>query len=230
MSLDKIINSDEWDWQNLPDTDLLNITLHLATPSLATVAPMLPRARLLFNNQVRKQNLEQLNAVGLLVTCVPFPSARQPRGATCTVRVAALQKLCDCAAVESVSVDNVAASQIKKRRARKPQQFFCVKTTVAVQVEGVADGLQLYEERLVLVRAASCEQACEKIQAGSAEYAQPYLNSDGQLVRWQLESIDDCYETSITMLKEFDNPAGAEVFSVLKRRRITPERMWNGKA
>jgi len=229
MSLDKITNSHEWDWQNLADVDLLDVTLYLANPALETVAPMLPRARLLFNNQVRKQNLEQLNAAGLLVTCVPFPSARQPRGATCTVRVDALQKLCDYASVESVSVDKVAASRIKKHQARKKQQFFCVKTTVAVQIEDVTDGLQLYEERLVLIRAASCEQACEKVQAASAEYAQPYLNSDGQLVRWQLESVDDCYETSLTALNEFNNPAGTEVFSVLKRRRMTPERVWNGK-
>lgn len=229
MSLDKIINLHEWDWQNLADTDLLDITLHLANAPLETVEPMLPRARLLFNHQVRKQNLEQLNAVGLLVTCVPFPSARQPRGATCTVHVEALQKLCACASVESVSVDTVAASQVKKRRARKKQQFFCVKTILAVQIEGIADGLQLYEERLVLIRAACCEQACEKVQAAGAKYAQPYLNSDGQLVRWQLESIDDCYETSLTALSEFNNPVGVEVFSVLKRRRITPERIWDGK-
>ncbi|RSK48364.1 DUF4288 domain-containing protein [Hymenobacter rigui] len=113
---------------------------------------------------------------------------------------------------------------------KKQQQFYGVQTTVAVQIEGETQGLQLCEQRWLLIKAASCEEACEKVRNASRAYAELYLNSDGKLVRWQLESVDDCYETGLMKLSELDNPDGAEVFSILKRRRLTPDRTWDGKS
>ena len=41
--------------------------------------------------------------------------------------------------------------------------------------------------------------------------------------------MDDCYETDIVDFTDLNNPEGTEVFSVLKKRRLTKERYWDGK-
>lgn len=228
--MSKILNEEDWPLHQLITGTVLSVTLHLTNPPLDVLLPMLPKTRLVFGNQFRKQYLEQLKASGLLQACVSFPSTRQPRGATGSVVVEQLPQLAKLPFVESLWINGIQGAQSRKRRKLPTQSFHCVQTTVAVQIEGETQGLQLYEQRWLLIKAASCEEACEKVRNASRTYAEPYLNSDGQLVKWQLESVDDCYETGLTKLSELNNPEGAEVFSILKRRRLTPSRVWNGKS
>ncbi|MCA8829021.1 DUF4288 domain-containing protein [Hymenobacter pini] len=223
--MSKILNEADWPLHQLVPGTALDVTLHLTNPPLDVLRPMLPKARLVFGNQFRKQHLEQLKALGLLRACVPFPDTRQPRGATGSVSVEQLQQLAKLPFVESLWINGIQSVQSRKRRKRPARSFHCVQTTVAVQIEGETQELQLYEQRWLLIKAASCEDAREKVRNASRTYAEPYLNSDGKLVRWQLESVDDCYETGLTKLSELDNPDGAEVFSILKRRRLTSDRM-----
>ncbi|MHB1276808.1 MAG: DUF4288 domain-containing protein [Bacteroidia bacterium] len=102
--------------------------------------------------------------------------------------------------------------------------------TVAIEIEGRTHGLQTYEERFVLIRAKSHDDAYNKLERTRNTYSDPYLNSDGQLVRWRIESLDDCFETDIGRFKDLDDTEGTEVYSILKTRRLTKERIWDGKS
>jgi hypothetical protein len=48
------------------------------------------------------------------------------------------------------------------------------------------------------------------------------LNSDGQMVSWQLDHVVDVHQTSEIEI----DPAGTEVYSKLHRRRMRPAYVW----
>jgi len=107
---------------------------------------------------------------------------------------------------------------------KRKLSFYCVKMTVAIQIEGRTKGMQSYEERYVLYKGYSETEAITKAKIDALAYQKPYLNSDGLLVRWKVESIDSAYE----VVTEPNNKGleGAEVFSVLKTRKLNPDRVW----
>jgi hypothetical protein len=122
-----------------------------------------------------------------------------------------------------------------KRVAEEEEQqpcYFCVKMTVAIEVEGRKKGWQTVDKRYSLIKATSEEEA-KKIAWDTKEEqeGEPYLNVYGRLVRWRVESIDDCYETYISSLEMPINYKSEtiEVFSILKRRKLTKKRRWDGK-
>ena len=80
--------------------------------------------------------------------------------------------------------------------------------TVAIEIEGLEKGMQTFEERFVIVKAKSQDDAYLKMEKQKKSYGKPYLNSDGRQVRWRIESFDDCYETGVNKLSEFNNPEG----------------------
>jgi hypothetical protein len=140
------------------------------------------------------------------------------------VRMADISKLAELSVVEFVRVE---ATKGKKKRPSKPKRkptFFCVKMTVAIQIEGRKQGMQSYEERYVLYRGHSEDEVIKRAQIDVLAYQEPYLNSDGLLVRWQVESIDSAYE--VVTEPNAKGLEGAEVFSVLKTRKLNPARVW----
>ena len=83
--------------------------------------------------------------------------------------------------------------------------------------------MQTIEERIVLVKAFSPKDADERLRREWEAYAEPYLNSDGELVRWRMEEIIDVYELGETEI----DPKGTEVYSVLTQRRMRPQYEWH---
>lgn len=124
-------------------------------------------------------------------------------------------------------VRSIHVAQIKSRRRRqtllRENEWYCVRARVAVQVEGQSKGLQTIEDRFIVVRARSFQDAEKRLTQEWREYASPYLNGDGRLVRWQCEKIVDVYSTSETDLEA----KGTEVYSKLSTRRMKTRYAWN---
>jgi len=112
----------------------------------------------------------------------------------------------------------------RKKGAPRRLSFYAVRARIAIQVEGQADGLMSVEDRIVLVRAFSAEDAERRLAPEWKSYAEPYLNPDGERVRWQLEKIVDVYDLCTDEI----DPRGTEVYSRLSRRRVRPELAWHG--
>ena len=125
------------------------------------------------------------------------------------------------AAPRRVHVTKVAG--YRRRRARKPPLvWYCLRALVIIRVEQAKAGMQNTEDRFVLVRASSFEDAKKRLRQHWREYATPYLNSEGQMVSWSLDNIINVYDTGETEL----DPAGTEVYSKLGHRRMRPEYVW----
>ncbi len=125
--------------------------------------------------------------------------------------------------VESVVVTSIPGLR-RRRTVTRQEPWFCVRALVAVQIEGQRVGLQGVEDRFMLIRATSAEDARQRLRRKWWEYAKPYVNILGELVRWQLEKVMDVYETCE---RELD-PTGAEVYSRLRNRRLRRQSVWLG--
>jgi hypothetical protein len=149
------------------------------------------------------------------------PSAELPvtLAVSCSAREAL--EIARGAGVRSVYVVRVAGRRCR-RSPKPPLEWYCVRALVVIRVERAASGLQAIEDRFMLVRASSFEDAKKRLQRQWREYATPYLNSDGQMVSWQLDHVIDVYETGETEI----NPDGAEAYSKLSSRRMRAEYIW----
>jgi hypothetical protein len=124
--------------------------------------------------------------------------------------------------VRSVHVTRISGLRTRQKP-KQEHEWYCVRARVAVQVEGQSRGLQTIEDRFVLVRARSFQDAESRLSQEWREYAAPYLNQDGQLVRWQCEEIVDVYSTCESDLEA----KGVEVYSKLSARRMKSRDSWH---
>lgn len=122
-----------------------------------------------------------------------------------------------------LAVDGMQRRASKKNRSREPLEWYAVQARFAIQVEGQTSGMQTYEDRIVLVKARDFEDAERRLEPEFAAYGQPYFNEDWELVRWHFERVLDVYLTNLDRL----DPAGTEVYSALRSRRMRPEYEWH---
>lgn len=145
---------------------------------------------------------------------------RQPRGFSASVEARRVARLLRMPEIGSIWLDEIPGRQ---RRSLNPQTcWFAVQARFAIQVEGQTSGLQSYEDRIVMVKAFSFEDAERRLQRQFKEYGTPYLNPHGCMVRWNFERVLDVWEIG----DEKIDPRGVEVFSVIRRRRVKPEFVW----
>lgn len=130
-------------------------------------------------------------------------------------------ELASAAGVRLIYVTQIAGH--RRHRSRKTQlEWYCVRALVVIRVERAESGLQNTEDRFMLVRASSFEDAKKHLRKQWREYETPYLNSEGRMVSWHLDRIVDVYQTSETEI----DPNGTEVYSKLGHRRMRPRYVW----
>ena len=145
---------------------------------------------------------------------------RQPRGFSASIEARYVHKLLKMPEIGSIWLDEIPG---RKRRCLKLQEkWFAVQARFSIQVEGQVKGFQSYEDRIVMVRAISFEDAEKRLLPEFREYGSPYLNPYGYMARWHFEKVLDVYEVGDEQI----DPKGVEVFSVLNRRRMKPEYIW----
>ncbi len=106
--------------------------------------------------------------------------------------------------------------------------FYAVKARFVIQIENRTKGFQDYEDRILLIKGKSGEDAEQRLLKGFKDYEKPYLNSKGELVRWKFEEFIDWYETNYNSIEDMlkDNKDGIEIFSRLKTRKLNKDRIW----
>lgn len=209
-----------------PKKRMATASVYLKYFDLKTVAELKLKDRREFIRNFFKANFRKLLNTNCFTEYELIGTTRKPLGIKTTVSLATLNKLAAFSYVKSIVIRKLDGA--KKKPGRTIDQFYCVKMTVAIQIEGFISGLQTIEDRYVLVKAKSEEAAYNQVARQEKKYSKPYFNSDLRLVRWKIESYDDCFCTSISEYKEIVNPKGVEVFSVLRNRKLTKARSWSG--
>lgn len=225
----KLFSLDDWTMTKKisPDKRMAVATIYVKYPNWKAAAKLDLPERKKNRDEFLKNNFQKLIEKKYFDTYELIGTKRRPGGVKARLTLSSILIL-----AKQSFIDNIFIYQIEgaKEKPNKPMcNFFCVKMTVSIQVEGITKGRQSCEDRYVLVKASSVESAYKKVKKQEKQYGEPYLNSDARLVRWKIESYDDCFATDITSIDDFNKPEGVEIFSKLRSRKITNSSSWNGK-
>lgn len=225
----KVTGLDEWDVSEVAEeAQVAEVSVFATYPGLSDgLLRQAPAERLKTIAQQIRAELDTVLATGKLANWKLLKNTGRNgryyavRG---NIKVLDIPALADLEVVASIRVETINGKKRRKRKAAKKKlSYYCIKMTVAIQIEGHTTGMQTVEERYVLYRAYSEADAIAKAKEAAPAYGKPYLNSTGELVRWMVESIDSVYEMVPDKQQTLD---GAEVFSTLKTRKFMPERAW----
>jgi hypothetical protein len=196
----------------------------LAYPGYQAVIQLAPRER------IRQIDAQYRRAYQRLVALLPgtsftrLGSRNRPTGLAASLPLAQLPPLAQQPFVSEVTIE--AIEGLTCQEIASEPSFWCIQARFAVQIENKTTGMQMYEDRLLVIRALTEEEAKQKLLPSFEAYAEPYLNSAGLLVRWQFERFTDSYCFDIQDVDAFLSEHGVEVFSTLNNRRLRAGMDW----
>jgi hypothetical protein len=223
------------DWQldkAIPNSErIVDVSVSIKYPDPKQYIEFKPKERINKIDHYHNESLKELLRLNLFDDYEIIGTKRKPRGVKMRTKFSSLNILNKLDFVCGVTIKNIDHAKLVKKEEQplKLNQYFCVKMTVVIDFEGISSKRQKIEQRFVLIKADSFDDAYEKLEKQKDSYAEPYLNSDGRFVRWRIESFDDCYETDINSPKDLDNPEGVEIYSKFKSRKTKTETVWDGK-
>ncbi|WP_311952074.1 DUF4288 domain-containing protein [Mucilaginibacter terrae] len=209
------------------DKRLVTVTIHLKYPEIDSFLGLKPIKRI---KQLNKDQINKLNALlmfNVLTDYEVIGTPKRPRGIKATLALNSLKKIEGDNLYSGVTVHNVTHAKKRPVKSEPGTKFYCVKMTVLIEIEKLKSKKQDIEERFVLIKATSADDAYEKLELQKDSYVNHYLNPYGRLVRWRIDSFDDCYETDIFSPKDIVSAEGVEVFSKLKSKKR--KSVWDGK-
>jgi len=198
----------------------IGISVSLRAPDFKPLFPLPPQERNAWLLEFLNRALEGVRSRWPGTVIVPRGKSL-PWTSDSTIEARNLPDILRYPELSGVSVEKIPG--LRKKRAPRQLSFFAVRGRVAIQVEGQTEGMMSMEDRIVLVRAFSFDDAEHRLKANWESYAEPYLNPDGAMVRWQLVEIEDVYELDTNEI----DPRGTEAYSRLSRHRVRPELVWH---
>lgn len=226
----RVLGIDEWVFTKKISDDKRQVdaSIHLKYPDTKPLIKYSPADRKNKIKQELKDNFKKLLDTNLFDNYTLIGTRTKPSGIKAKIPYSVLKKASKLNFVGNIFINSIShAKKIKLKES--PRTFYCVRMTVAIEVEGRKKGLQTIEDRFVLIKANSFDDAYKKVEKHKKKYAEPYFNPYGELVRWKIESLDDCFSTDINSFEDLNDPEGIEVFSTFKKRKLTAKRSWNGK-
>lgn len=139
-----------------------------------------------------------------------------------TVPARNLRPLLDLRCVGGLNILRIKGKRRRRQTGSEPA-WFAVKARFVIQGEDLTEGMQDYEDRILLVQARSFQDAERKAMREFRQYGMVLLSATGHFYRWTFEAILNIYETFIDAI----DPNGMEVYSEMKKRRIKPEYEWH---
>jgi len=198
-------------------------TVQLSGKTARALRALPPSERQRAIRETLVRQLKQLARAVPEATLAPR-NRRQPRTIDATLPARTVAALAAAPSVAYVFVNSIEGRVAF--REKPTLRWHCVWGIVVIQVEGQTSGMATIEDRLVAVHAYDPEDAKRRLAPMWRAYAEPYLNPDGELVRWQLLGIQDVYETYDAAI----DPRGIEIYSRLRRVRMKPEYRWSPRS
>jgi len=199
---------------------LVRVSIDLRGKPVASLWPLPPRQRDAALRETLARQLERLRRAFPEIEFVSRGKDKPSWTIDAAVPADRVVELADSRPVKSLMLETIEGRRKRVRQAGL--SWFCVWGVVAIQIEERVKGSLPVEDRLVLVKANDCEDAKGRLQRMWSRYAEPSMNPDGYLVRWQLIGIRDVYELFDRAIASH----GTEVYSRLRTVRMRPEYCW----
>ena len=146
-----------------------------------------------------------------------------PIGARVTLPAREIRSIASLPCVDNIHILRIQGRRPKRSPKNAKPYWFSVKARFAIQFEDEDEGMQDYEDRILLVKAGSFKDAERKALREFRQYEIVSLTTTGHFYRWAFETILDIYQTYIDKI----DPSGMEVYSEMKKRRMKPQYEWH---
>jgi hypothetical protein len=104
-------------------------------------------------------------------------------------------------------------------------RYFSVMARFGILIEGQTNGLQTYEEKIVLIKAAHENEAEKRAVELLTNSEEPYLGGESRYVWFKFEEI--LKVTGYLEIPRIEPDLdGAEIYWEWKKRKLKPENMW----
>jgi hypothetical protein len=100
----------------------------------------------------------------------------------------------------------------KKIESKSAYHYFCIKLILGLFIENQTEP-NITEEKFILIKAKSFEDAYKRIEKNANQYEYEYLNNNMEIAQWKFINMKDCYMTKIQKTADFIKPSGNQVFS-----------------
>ena len=226
-----IFGFNSWQLDKSVSNDLryAGITIDLRYPPVKQFIEFKPKERIKKIDKYYKEKLKQLFSLYKFDEFELTGTKKRPTGIKAKVKFNNLEMLGKLEFISKINIDSIDYAIYVKTEVKPVDKYFCVKMTVLIDVEGLLPKKQSMEKRLVLIKAKSSDDAYAKLEKQKDNYSEPYLNTNGRLVRWRIGSFDDCYETLIDKPQDLNKPEGVEVYSKIKLRSMKTKTVWDSK-
>ncbi len=199
----------------------VEVSFTLLPPDYAPLFPLAPAERNAWLRDHLGGQLERVRARWPGGEIVPRLADHLPWTADSVLAARDVPRVLRLPELLFVSVTKIAG--LRRKPERRQLAFFAVRARIVIEAEGQTKGSQEVEDRIVLVSAFSFADAERRVIPQLAAEAEPYLNADGEMVRWRLEEIVDVYQ----LFADAIDPRGTEVYSRIGQRRMKPELEWH---
>lgn len=230
MPLTRIESLKDWifDSDFSADLSFVDVDIHLKYVDVEPLIQFEPKDRKKRIKEDQKEKFDKLIRTNLFDNYEIIGTPKIPRGIKTRIAFSILNEIESLDYVNNIFINKIDGA--RKKRQKKELSFYCVKMTVVIEIEGIENGLQTIEDRLVIIKAKSQEDAYLKLEQKKDEHSAPYLNCEGRFVRWRIESFDDCFETEINNISNLNAPEGVEVYSKFRSRRLKKGNAWDGRS
>jgi hypothetical protein len=148
-----------------------------------------------------------------------------PIGVSLTVPASSVHMLFRLRHAESVRIIGITGLE-RRQPKEKISRLYAVKARFAFQAEGRRNGMQLYEDRIVVISATSEKEAEKRATRQFTSEGSPCLPTSGHFFRWAFEGVLDVCEAPDSEW----NPQGTAVHYEYRRRRMRLESEWHPSA
>ena len=186
-----------------------------------------PAARLNEIRVWRETQLTKLMREQRLVAQKVLRIRRDPVGVSVAVTAAALSRLSKSKHVGSITIQSVHGKRPRATAAAhrlRGQRLYSVRALFALQWEKQDQGLQLVEDRVVLMQARSEAEAKRRAERQFRYESSPALDPRwGRFRRWGYQGIVDVCEST----DEKWSPSGTEAYYEIRNRRMKRQYEWH---
>ncbi len=191
--------------------------------------PLTPLTRRELIRTWRKGQLARLTQEQRIPVHTVLRRGRDPIGLSVTLTAKAVYRLLQSRYVGHVTIKSIQGKSSRAVAAARDgtvQRLYSVRVLFALQWERQRRGLQLIEDRIVLMRAKSEAEARRRAERQFRTEGTPVLNTDGHFCRWAYQGLLDVCESTD---REW-SPRGTEAWYEVRNRRLKRQHEWHPKS
>lgn len=191
---------------------MAELTIKIAGPDFNTLKEIEPDERRAYINEIVQKKIDTLVKQFHVSKYDLLKENQLVSGIRTRINFEALNQLkkSQLIAEEGIIIHKLQGA--KKIESKSAYHYYCIKLILGLFIENKTEP-NITEEKFILIKAKSFEDAYKRIEKNAKQYEYEYLNNNMEIAQWKFISMNDCYMTKIQKTADFIKQSGNQVYS-----------------